>query len=172
MKTYRLKKDLPWFNKWAIFNDFWLTIYDWKSSQLFDKNQYLNDSEWFEEVVEKKIDFSKFISRSIYKDLIIFWNWYLISWRDWDISYYKNYPSGLTDEISYIECELKDLEKWDVFILKNIVDVWRYNKFHFKIYVWMYQNQYLHQCLTGYGWIEVIHWSSFINDKVYKFLRE
>jgi hypothetical protein len=125
--------------------------------------------EWYiEEVVVKKIDFSKFIWRDD-RDLVIKWDNFLISWKG-NVWYFKRFIAD--DKLNYIECELKDLEKWDVFILKDVADEWDFDKSDFKIYVWGNNNKFCLQYLDTSNRLDAIHFGSFLYDKAYKFLRE
>jgi len=92
-----------------------------------------------------KIDFNEWIGR-VEKTLIIKWDKFLASYKDWGISYMDKLNSCSSYEIHYEETTLDKLEKWDVFICKEYVDVCKtedFNIFIWKDEDWVYILNYL-----------------------------
>ena len=74
-------------------------------------------TEYFEEIKEEQIDFSKFIGRCN-RDLVIKWFKGLKSLSDWDITYSNCNIRNYTFPISYTEGRLSHWQYWDVFFIK------------------------------------------------------
>ena len=125
--------------------------------------------EYFEEIKEEQIDFSKFIGRCA-NELCIKWTRFLKSFDDWEIVYSKYGNTLYTDPISYTEGKLSNLKYWDVFFVKwmDINRLENYGIFIWKLSSWLYVFQFLAESFS----IEYICHSVFWEDKdVYKFNR-
>ena len=125
-------------------------------------------TEYFEEIKEEQIDFSKFIGRCN-TELCIKWDKCLKSLSDWDITYSNINRDIYTDPISYTECTLSDLKYWDVYIYKSDNEKYKQN---YKIYLFLSEGKYMYQQLTNVWCYEFIdYWWNTADEECYKFNR-
>ena len=84
----------------------------------------------------------------------------LKSFADWGFAYIESNREAYKDPLSYTECKLSDLEKWDVFILEEYAKNPKLQNF----WIFMWKNKswyYIGQHLDDNGWIETIAYNNY-----------
>lgn len=158
MKKYRLLKDLPWYNRWIIVN-IENNLHKYMTFEEVIKC-YLDNDDWFEEVVEDKQPTKEeieFLNKNVERFIdILFIQWdkkELISNFDWKIIINNKIKSHNQFKLSFTICNLSDLKEWDVFYI-------RWDEFIYKninIFIWIDNEQnYITNYLNNNDSVEYI----------------
>ena len=120
MKNFKLLKDLPWIKAWEIIT-YWEIPNSYLKNYLYD---YLDNTEWFEEIKEPK---------TIY------------NLEDWDYFYYINYINYnwnvIKDIWRWYEVDVNCLNIWNVFLTQEEAEKKLAKmKARAKIKRWIYEN--------------------------------
>lgn len=171
---YILKKDIPGYNKWIIFE-----TPIWSTDTLFNEitKRFINDKEWFEVIEEEQptkeeIEFlNKYVERRWIRLLIIWENKYIDTFDDWSFVF-ENIDKKHSDtgKLSFTICNLSDLKEWDVFYIRwDEPGLENINIFIWKDDEWNYVMQYI----QSDNWIEYIEVNfDYENCEVIKINRE